>query len=84
MGQNAPPPPPNLVISSQMTMKLTKDILWVKKSLQIHINGMLRYRLKLKKLNNFLNFRSVVCELCRIGLQVIQLHSHASKLRIFN
>ena len=24
-----PPPPPNLAISSQMTMKLGKDILWV-------------------------------------------------------
>ena len=24
-----PPPPPNLAISSQMTMKLSKDILWV-------------------------------------------------------
>ena len=37
-----------------------------------------------KKLNNFLNFGFVVCELCRIGLYVIQRHPHASKLRIFN
>ena len=37
-----------------------------------------------KKLNNFLNFKSVVGSFCRISLQVIKRHPHASKLRIFN
>ena len=29
LGANCPPPPPNLAISGQMTMKPGKDILWV-------------------------------------------------------
>ena len=46
--------------------------------------GMLHQGLKVKKLNNFSNFKSVVSELCRISLQVTERHRDASKLRMFN
>ena len=45
---------------------------------------MLHQRLKVKKLNNFSNFKSVVYELCRISLQVIERLEDAPKLGIFN
>ena len=48
------------------------------------VKGMLHQGLKVKKLNNFSNFKSVVCKLCRISLQVIEHHRDAPKLRIFN
>ena len=43
--------------------------------------GMLHQGLKLKKFNNFMNFKSVVSKLCRVTLQVIEHHRDASKLR---
>ena len=41
-------------------------------------------RTESKKLNNFSNLKSIVCELCRISLYVIERHRDASKLGIFN
>ena len=41
-------------------------------------------RTESQKLNNFSNFKSVVCELCRISLYLIKGHRDASKLEIFN
>ena len=45
--------------------------------------GMLHQGLKVKKLNNFSNFKSVVCKLYIINLNVINRHPHASKVRTF-
>ena len=56
-----------------------KKISW--RSLQ---KGMLHQGLKVKKLNNFSNFNSVVRKLCRFSLQMIERHQAASKSRIFN
>ena len=51
----------------------------------LHVaKGMLHQGLKVKKLNNFSNLKSVVSELCRVSLQVIERHRESSKLRIFS
>ena len=46
--------------------------------------GMLHQGLKVKKLNNFSNFKSVVSELCRISLQVIESHLDDREKSVFS
>ena len=48
------------------------------------ITGNVASRTESRKLDNFSNFKSVVCYLCRMSLQVIERHRDASKLRIFD
>ena len=49
-----------------------------------HEKRMLHQALNVKKLNNFSNLKSVLCELCRISLSVIECCRDASKFGIFN
>ena len=49
--------------------------------LQCFIKRMLHLGLKVKKLNNVSNFKSVVNELCEISCKVIERLRDASKLR---
>ena len=50
----------------------------------LHNKGDVASRTESQKLNNFSNFKSAVCELCRINLQVIERDRDASKLGISN
>ena len=71
-----------LLQSPQSVKKSRKLYFWT--YFKLFLKGDVASRIESQKLNDSSNFNSVVCELCRISLWVIERHRDASKLRILN